>query len=55
MQVLQKFSKDLKLSDEKIQLFLKEEFSGEDSGAVTCTKKTYNEQLSYILHLYKKK
>ena len=55
MKILQQFSKELQLSDEKIQEFLNEEFGGETENELQRSKKSYHEHLSYILHLSKKK
>ena len=58
MKILQKFASELKLSDEKIQEFLSKEMGSdyeEPGEELKRSKKTYQEHISYILHLCKKK
>lgn len=50
--ILKKFTENLQINDEKIQSFIKEEFSNQiQSQDVT----SYQEKISYLTYLYRKK
>ena len=56
MKILQNFSKQLKVNDEKMREFLKDEFPDYCTEVTSTTSsQAYQEHLSYVLHLYKKK